>query len=64
MSGGKDFGVKIGINTGNAIVGNVGSKTRLNYTVLGEAVNIVARLENLPPVYGCDVVISDRTAEN
>ena len=54
--------VKVSINTGDAIVGNVGSKTRLNYTVIGETVNIAARLENLPSVYSVGLIISDRTA--
>jgi len=56
------FGVKIGINSGEAIVGNVGSETRFNYTVIGEAVNIAARLENLPGAYDCTIVIGDATA--
>ena len=54
--------VKVSINTGEAIVGNVGSETRLNYTVIGETVNIAARLENLPNIYGVGLIISDRTA--
>lgn len=56
------FAVKIGVSTGEAIVGNVGSKTRFNYTAIGEAVNIAARLESLPGVYDCNVVMSGATA--
>jgi adenylate cyclase len=56
------FDVKIGVNSGEAIVGNVGSETRFNYTVIGEAVNIASRLESLPGAYDCNVIISGATA--
>jgi adenylate cyclase len=57
------FSVKIGINTGLAVVGNVGSSGRFNYTAVGEAVNIAARLESVPGDYNCQVVIGPQTAE-
>lgn len=60
--GGHSFGVKIGAHTGDAIVGNVGSQKRFNYTAVGETVNVASRLEGLPGVYGCEIVISDTTA--
>jgi adenylate cyclase len=56
------FRVKIGVNSGEAIVGNVGSEKRFNYTAIGEAVNIASRLENLPGAYDCTIVIGDATA--
>lgn len=56
------FDIKIGVNTGPAVVGNVGSDKRYNYTAVGEAVNIAARLEGLPGVYGCRVIIGPETA--
>lgn len=56
------FSVKIGLNTGAAVVGNLGAARRFNYSAVGEAVNVASRLESLPPLYGCAVVFSDSTA--
>lgn len=53
--------VRIGINTGNVVVGNMGSPRRLSYTVLGSAVNLAQRLESNAPVEG--IMISQRTYE-
>jgi adenylate cyclase len=51
------YSVKIGLDSGPAIVGNVGAARRYNYTAVGEMVNIAARLEGLPSDYGCTIVI-------
>ena len=53
--------VRIGINTGPMIVGNMGSRDRFNYTVLGDAVNLGARLEPLNKNYGTNIIISEFT---
>ncbi len=53
---------RIGINTGPAVAGNMGSRTRLNYTVGGDTVNLAARLEGANKVYGSSVLIGNATA--
>lgn len=56
------FGIKVGVASGPAVVGNVGSERRFNYTAVGETVNIAARLEGLPGIYQCAVVVAESTA--
>ena len=56
------YAVKIGINSGPAVVGNVGAPERYNYTAVGETVNIAARLEGVPEDYGCRIVVGPNTA--
>ncbi|MGA7260288.1 MAG: adenylate/guanylate cyclase domain-containing protein [Stellaceae bacterium] len=56
------YAVKIGLNSGPAVIGNVGAPKRYNYTAVGETVNIAARLESVPEDYGCRIVIGPNTA--
>ncbi|MGI9317312.1 MAG: response regulator, partial [bacterium] len=62
--GGVTLKTRIGINTGDVIAGNVGSGTRHNYTVHGDAVNSAARLEQLNKEYGTYTIVSGSTFDN
>ncbi len=55
--------VGIGLNTGEAVVGNMGTAQRMDYSVLGDTVNTAARLEGQSKTYGVDIVIGPMTAE-
>jgi len=57
------FVTRIGLHVGDAIVGNLGSDERMDYTVLGSSVNLAARLEGLNKDYGTSILVSDAVRE-
>jgi adenylate cyclase len=57
-----ELNIGVGISSGDMNVGNMGSKFRMAYTVLGDTVNLGSRLEGLTKQYGVDVIVSAATA--
>jgi adenylate cyclase len=53
--------IGVGLNSGRMSVGNMGSRVRLAYTVMGDAVNVASRLEGLTREYGTDIIVGEET---
>lgn len=53
--------IGIGLNSGDAIVGNMGSSSRFDYTAMGDNVNLASRMEGLNKIYGSNIIITEKT---
>jgi len=60
-NGKPELKMRIGLCTGNAVVGNMGSESRMDYTMMGDTVNTAARLEGINKIYGIYTLISETT---
>ncbi len=57
------FFQRVGLATGEVVVGNIGSATKKNFTVIGDSVNLASRLEGASKVYGTEILLDERTVE-
>src|SRR6185295_7283732 len=53
--------IGIGLNSGDALVGNLGARQRLNYSVIGDNVNLASRIEGVSKGFGLDILIGEQT---
>jgi class 3 adenylate cyclase/CHASE2 domain-containing sensor protein len=63
LPGGRRLAQRIGVNSGEMLVGNIGSRQRFNYQAMGDAANLGARLEGANKFYGTGILVGERTRE-
>ena len=63
LEGKKPFWSRFGIHTGVTLVGNLGSQSRMNYTVVGDSVNLASRLEGVNKIYKTEIIVSSDTRD-
>ncbi|MDA0287265.1 MAG: adenylate/guanylate cyclase domain-containing protein [Proteobacteria bacterium] len=63
LKGKKPFWSRFGIHTGVTLVGNLGSQSRMNYTVVGDSVNLASRLEGVNKIYKTEIIVSSDTRD-
>ncbi len=56
-----DFAMRLGLNTGMALIGNIGAKNRFTFTMMGDSVNLAARLEAINKQYGTSIMVGEAT---
>jgi adenylate cyclase len=62
-AGEPDFVTRVGLHTGSMIVGNIGSRNHLDYTAIGDTVNLASRLEGVNKYFGTHIILSQTTRE-
>jgi adenylate cyclase len=63
LNGKPNLNTRFGLHAGNTVVGNVGSRDRMNYTAVGDTVNLASRLEGVNKFYGTHIIISQSVYE-